>query len=170
MFSRIILLLFVFSFIFSGCTTMEDRFMPEDVDKRIIDLDRLDVLPSSQDLFVYPETLSLKRGSTLEVPFGVFNPFQTSAFLVAPASTSVRFGEVSEENILLCKDSRNYDYTLVMTAPLLNVSSKSALAFLVSFNDKNGVSANELTCPVSLFNVDTTKVIDSFDLNISFID
>jgi hypothetical protein len=152
-----------------GCTTMRGRFMPEVKDERIFDATTLDNIPTPNKIFTYPQTITVTKGSSVTIPFGFYNTLDNRQYIIAAKESNVLFGAATEENTLNCKDEKNYDYTMIITSPIINASAQSAMGIEVMITDKNSVSATKLTCPIAIFDLETTKpvkIVEDFTITL----
>ena len=156
----IALLLFV-----SGCSTFSQRFLPDKTDYHLLDNNALEHPASIHDTFTFPHTITIPRNGKTSLDVGFYNnlPLRARVFIAGP-DAEAGFGSAETENDIFCKDVHEYEYTLSFDSPLVNVSAGEVVAFEVSITDDHGIMADNLTCPISLMNAQTGKVVRTEDL------
>lgn len=152
----------------SGCDTMSERFLPSNTDDRLLNIEDLENPATVREPFTFPNNITLKRGSDTSLEVGFFNtlPVRTTVF-VSGLNTRVGFGEAQTKNTILCRDKNEYEYTLEFDSPLVNVSVNEGVAFEVSITDDHNIMADMITCPISLVDTQSSKIIYTEKVNIT---
>lgn len=161
----------VLSLFLVGCESMGSRFDP--ANKRntdLLDNAALQHPATSQEPFTIQDNITIIRGTqTTIVQVGFFNVHKRPVLATVSPAVQIGFNDVQTENTITCTDKNKWEYTLKTKAPFLNVSAFESTGFKLTLVDENAIAADQITCPISLTDTESGKVLHTIQAKIMFV-
>ncbi|MBD3209012.1 hypothetical protein GF367_01155 [Candidatus Woesearchaeota archaeon] len=153
----------------TGCEVFEERFLVEKEDSRLLDNDLLMHPASSQEPFT-TKPITLRRSSSTVTGMGFYNDQGPKTVLIADPDVQVGFNQAETKHTIHCADEQEYDYTLYLDAPIVDVQGRSAIGMEVIIMDEHGLTADTLTCPVVVVDRENGDILAWADLEVTMTD
>jgi hypothetical protein len=164
-------LIALFLIILTGCTSFEERFLEQEdeSDKRVFSNDLLAKPASMQTPLALPDVTELPRTKRATVELGFFSDNFKHTVTASGIDTHDDYDNLDPKKTLFCKGDNGYTYTLGLESPTAEVDGYASIGMRIEIIDNQGVSIDELSCPISIIDVNTKHAVRETEFLVKLI-